>query len=103
MELNERAMPLATFDSDGGVGCMQRGLTVREYAAIHLCIPDSGSDELDFMIRRTRRERMAAKSMQGLCANPEYADWDVHEIAALATDCANVLSAMIHNFGPVEP
>jgi len=36
------------------------GLTKREYAAIHLCVPDSGNPELDAMIEKARRDRFAA-------------------------------------------
>jgi hypothetical protein len=41
-------------------------LTAKEYAAIHLCVPDSGNDELDAMIRGAQRERLAGQAMQGL-------------------------------------
>jgi hypothetical protein len=36
-------------------------LTLRQYAAIHLCVPDSGDADLDAMIRRAQRERLAGK------------------------------------------
>lgn len=44
------------------------GLTKREYAAIHLCVPDSGDPEIDAMINRARRDRFAGAALQGLLA-----------------------------------
>ena len=38
------------------------GLTTREYAAIALCIPDSGCDWLDAIIEKRRRDDFAAKA-----------------------------------------
>jgi hypothetical protein len=45
----------------------------RQYAAIHLCVPDSGNDELDAMIRRAQRERLAGQAMTALL-NRQYLD-----------------------------
>ncbi len=59
MNLDEPAMPTARNGS-----LVNSGFTQREYAAIHLCIPDSGNDELDAMIRRAQRERLAGQAMQ---------------------------------------
>ena len=42
------------------------GLSAREYASIHLCVPDSGKDWLDEMIRKARRDRFAAAAMAGM-------------------------------------
>jgi len=41
-------------------------LTAKEYAAIHLCVPDSGNDELDAMIKRAQRERLAVTALNGI-------------------------------------
>lgn len=49
------------------------GLTARQYAAIHLCIPDSGVDWLDAMIRRKQRDDLAAKMLEGVASNPANA------------------------------
>lgn len=40
---------------------------LREYAAIHLRIPDSGTEWLDKMIAKAERRDIAAKAMQSLC------------------------------------
>ncbi len=42
-----------------------KGMTLREYAAIRLKVPDSGNPELDKMIRESLRNDLAAKVMQG--------------------------------------
>ncbi|WP_440111708.1 hypothetical protein [Acidovorax sp. BL-A-41-H1] len=58
------------------------GMTIRQYAAIHLCIPESGTDWLDDMIRKAARDKIAAKAMQGSLADgaeiykhDEFARW----------------------------
>jgi hypothetical protein len=52
------AVPEATGYSEGK--------TLREYAAIHLMVPNSGKDWLDDMIRKAQRDQFAAKAMQAL-------------------------------------
>ena len=46
-------------------------MSLRQYAAIKLRVPDSGTDWLDDMIRQSLRDEMAAKAMQGLLAQSE--------------------------------
>ena len=41
------------------------GMSLRQYAAIKLRVPNSGTDWLDEMIRTSLREELAAKAMQG--------------------------------------
>lgn len=43
----------------------QKGMTLRQYAAIKLKIPDSGTDWLDEMIMDSLCNDFAAKAMQG--------------------------------------
>jgi hypothetical protein len=52
------AFPLAT---DGGH--FSEGMTLLQYAAIKLKVPDSGTDWLDDMIRKSLRDDFAAKAM----------------------------------------
>ena len=40
------------------------GMTLRQYAAIKLRVPNSGTDWLDEMIRQSMRDELAAKAMQ---------------------------------------
>lgn len=46
-------------------GVYGAGMTLRQYAAITLRVPDSGTDWLDDMIRKAQRDEFAAKAMQG--------------------------------------
>jgi hypothetical protein len=39
------------------------GMTLRQYAAIKLCVPDSGTDWLDDMIRKSNRDCFAAAAI----------------------------------------
>jgi hypothetical protein len=74
MKLNEPAMPLMEpdgYDRKEQSGYIYHpGFTKCEYAAIHLCVPMSGNDELDAMIRRAQRERLAGQIIMGLVTNP---------------------------------
>lgn len=47
------------------------GMSLRQYAAIHLRVPSSGTDWLDAMIRESLRDEIAAKALAGLLANNE--------------------------------
>ena len=42
------------------------GMDMRQYAAIRLCVPDSGNEWLDEMILKAKRDEFAAKAMQSL-------------------------------------
>ena len=42
------------------------GMTLRQYAAIKLAVPDSGLPWLDEMIVKSNRERFAAAALQGM-------------------------------------
>lgn len=57
----ERAYMAARAEAVGG-------MTLRQYAAIKLRVPDSGTDWLDAMIVEAKRDELAAKAMQGLIA-----------------------------------
>lgn len=50
------------------------GLSAREYAAIKLRVPDSGTEWLDAMIRKSLRDDFAAKLMQSFVATPDEID-----------------------------
>ena len=66
------AFPRAPFEYiDNGNGLEwdvreQSGMTLLQYAAIKLKVPDSGDDWLDEMITKSLRNDFAAKAMQGL-------------------------------------
>ena len=65
-------------------------LTSKEYAAIHLCVPDSGNDELDAMIKRAQRERLAGQIAVGVISNPDtfkfHNDVEIAEMALTIAD-----------------
>jgi hypothetical protein len=53
------------------------GMTLRQYAAIKLRVPDSETDWLDDMIRKSNRDYFAAKALQGsLACLGSGGDWD---------------------------
>ena len=43
---------------------IETGMTLRQYAAINLRVPNSGTDWLDEMIRQSLRDELAGKAMQ---------------------------------------
>jgi hypothetical protein len=67
-------------------------MTLREYAAIKLKVPDSGTDWLDEMIAKSLRDEVAAKAMQGLVEN---ANWRGMPEDALAKAAYNMADAML--------
>ncbi len=61
------------------------GMTLREYAAIKLKVPDSGTVWLDEMIAQSLRDEVAAKAMQALMSRPEHAHFAGSAHYALAS------------------
>lgn len=53
------------------------GLTARQYAAIHLRVPDSGDAWLDEMIERSRRDVFAGQALAGMFG-PDKNDREVY-------------------------
>lgn len=45
------------------------GMTLRQYACIHLRVPETGEEWLDDIIRKAQKNDFAAKVMQGAMAN----------------------------------
>jgi len=54
-----------TFQTKAVVTPYHPGMTLRQYAAIKLKVPDSGLDWLDAMIVQSRRDELAGMAMQG--------------------------------------
>ena len=73
------------FDHEGG-------MTLRQYAAIKLRVPNSGTDWLDEMIRTSLRDDLAAKAMQGICAHHDT--WGLPD-AGIATKTYVIADAML--------
>lgn len=54
-------------------------MTLRQYAAIKLCVPDSGLPWLDEMIVQSNRERLAAAALPALVTAAiefDHVKWD---------------------------
>jgi hypothetical protein len=89
MKLNEPAMPTQTATK------YIHGLSVREYAAIHLCVPDSGDADLDAMIRRAQRERLAEKVLCSMLSNHAITDHPSYEFGHMKDHCYQLADAFI--------
>ena len=64
MKNNSNTPAFPTTHSQSGTG-----LTKHEYACIKLGIPESGDPELDELILKSERKRIASMAMQCLCVN----------------------------------
>ena len=73
--------PASTNPCNGEVIWDNEGMTLREYAAIELRIPDSGIDWLDEMIAKAERRDIAVKAMQGMMSNSAV---DVPPVSVMA-------------------
>ena len=71
------------------------GMTLRQYAAIKLRVPNSGTDWLDEMIRTSLRDDLAAKAMQGMAGRYGYCErgWDQKDLAGQAYEIADATIA----------
>ena len=67
------------------------GMTLRQYAAIKLCVPDSGVPWLDEMIVQSNRERLAAAALQGLMAEYDPEDELEQHIAKWSYKAADAM------------
>jgi hypothetical protein len=82
--LDMPAMPLP-LGSETSAG--QDGLTKREQACIALGLPESGDEEIDALIIKSERKRIAAMAMQGLCSKGGYDSFgDIAYDAVIAAD-----------------
>lgn len=72
MSNNQPAFPTDIgFGQDGAVQFdSSPGMTLRQYTAIHLRVPDSGEEWLDSMIRKARRNDFAGRALAGMMSNP---------------------------------
>lgn len=67
------------------------GMTLRQYAAIKLKVPDSGTDWLDAMITERRRRDAAEKAMQLRFGKPGTSS----DVLKHAVDCYEMADAMM--------
>lgn len=87
------AFPEST-SQDGPYG----GMSLRQYAAIKLRVPDSGTDWLDDMIRQSLRTDLAVKAMQAFLSGhiAHYGHenhWPYDQMASEALSVADALLA----------
>ena len=52
------------------------GMSLRQYAAIKLCVPDSGTPWLDEMIRKSLKDRFAGQALAGIMPSDGRPDGD---------------------------
>jgi hypothetical protein len=89
---NKPAFPFVHRYPNGEFYHGDGGMTLREYAAIHLRVPQSGSDWLDEMIEQSLRNDLAAKAMQGnLASMVEGQEFDPSMGAEWAHKVANAM------------
>jgi hypothetical protein len=63
-----------TFQTKAVVTPYHPGMTLRQYAAIKLKVPDSGIPELDAMIVQSRRDELAGTVVAGVLASLQEGD-----------------------------
>ena len=86
---NAPAFPFPAYTyPNGEINFGEGGITIQEYAAIQLRVPDSGTAWLDVMIRKSQRNELAAKALQGflLDDNGDFSDriWMAEKAYAFA-------------------
>jgi len=68
------------------------GMTLRQYAAIHLRVPDSGLDWLDEMIRKSQRFELAKAAVEGILGKSRFAEeYTLNEIVRKANQLADAM------------
>ena len=73
-ETGGQAFPCTEYDTEYERYFTEAGMTLRQYAAIKLKVPDSGTDWLDGMITQSLRNDFAAKTVQALVSSPHCAE-----------------------------
>ncbi len=78
IETGGPAFPSGLIDPstpEDAVQPLHSGMTLRQYAAIKLKVPNSGADWLNEMIRESLKDDFAAKVLQGICASGPSKTW----------------------------
>lgn len=89
--MNDKKTGGPAFPNQGGSGNLwnDKGMTLREYAAIKLKVPDSGMDWLDDMIRASLRDECAAKVMPEIYQRVETGGFE--RVAKLCYEMADAM------------
>lgn len=79
--INDGGYAFPSIVSDPAFLRWEPGVTLRQYAAIKLHVPESGTDWLDDMIRKSNRDYFAAAALQGMLtdshiqgSDPQFAE-----------------------------
>ncbi len=85
--------PVFPHEFKYGDGSAQRceGMNLRQYAAIHLRVPDSGTDWLDAMIVEAKRDELAAKAMQSYLLDKDRDSFTLEQWAKSAYYMADAM------------
>jgi hypothetical protein len=67
------------------------GMSLRQYAAIKLCVPDSGTPWLDEMIRQAQRDKFAGQALAGLLAGDVTDRLDIENTVGVASDIVDAM------------
>ena len=73
-------------DEQDGISAFDGGMTLRQYAAIKLKVPESGTGWLDHMIKVSLHDEFAAKAMQVFLARADSTMADDTRAAYAAAD-----------------
>jgi len=90
---DQPAFPMQEKNSDGTHYHTHAGMTLRQYAAIHLRVPKSGTEWLDKMIRKARRDELAGKAMQGMLVGVVGKIGAAADVSAYAGGACNAVIA----------
>jgi hypothetical protein len=71
-------------------------------ACIHLGIPDTGFAEIDEIIRKGRRQRLASEALNGLLSREHGGNITMRSFAAISTEAADYLIQKLDEV-PKEP
>ena len=86
-------------EADGPTVMPHVGMTLRQYAAIKLRVPNSGTDWLDEMIRESLRDELAAKGMPDCyaeyCAHANVRGYEEQWQIGIAMDSYAMADAML--------
>ena len=78
MSARDDYLPAFPIPGSYGTTYEHNGMSLRTYAAIKLCVPDSGIDWLDDMIRQSQRDRFAGQALAGMLGGG-FADTIPHD------------------------
>ena len=89
---NTPAFPIPLQPGQGWKEMAPRdGMTLRQYAAIKLRVPNSGTDWLDAMIVEAKRDELAAKAMQSYLLDKDRDSFTFEQWANAAYEMADAM------------